>query len=44
MHISGISCFYHKAAFLLHNDDILLAAQEERFPCKNMMFAFSQKQ
>jgi carbamoyltransferase len=35
MYILGISCFYHdSAAALLHNGDIIAAAQEERFTRK----------
>jgi len=35
MHILGISCFYHdSAACIVHNGNILAAAQEERFTRK----------
>ena len=35
MHILGLSAYYHdSAACLLHNGDIVAAAQEERFTRK----------
>ena len=35
MYILGISCFYHdSAATLIHNGEIIAAAQEERFTRK----------
>lgn len=41
MHILGISCFYHdSAAALLHDGDLVAAAQEERFTRKKNDYRF----
>ena len=41
MYILGISAFYHdSAACILKDDEIIAAAQEERFTRKSMMLDF----
>ena len=43
MYILGISCFYHNsAATLLHDGDLVAAAQEERFTRKKNDYGFPQ--
>ena len=43
MYILGISCFYHdSAAALLHDGDLVAAAQEERFTRKKNDYGFPQ--
>ena len=43
MYILGISCFYHdSAAALLHDGDLIAAAQEERFTRKKNDYGFPQ--
>ena len=43
MYILGISCFYHdSAATLLHDGDLVAAAQEERFTRKKNDYGFPQ--